>query len=391
LSQSSQRKAAATVAGLALGTAVGFNIANVGPAAEVVSHAYGVHLGTVGFLTTALFVTHLVMQIPGGKLVDRRGARNLGMAALGVIALGNIVALLAGSFALGLIGRLIAGIGTGVGFIAGSDYIRATVGSATAQGLYGAAGVGGGGLAIAVVPLATPLLDWRAPYLTALICAGAVLVCLPLAPGDRRRVEPAGRSARARTMEIVADRRLYPLALAHTASFGLSVIAGNWAVSLLQHDGYGRRLAGGVAALTLLGGLVTRPLGGRAVQRWHEGAARLLGASMIGGAAGTVLLLLDIPLWARIVGAALLGLAAGIPFAAAFTGAQVIRRDSPAAAIGFINSCATLLIALGTPLVGVTFSMPGHGRAGFAAIAGLWALSTLAVRPSKLPELPPAG
>jgi hypothetical protein len=34
------------------------------------------------------------------------------------------------------------------------------------------------------------------------------------------------------------------LAVAHSASFGLSVIVGTWAVSLLQHDGYGRRLAG---------------------------------------------------------------------------------------------------------------------------------------------------
>jgi MFS transporter, NNP family, nitrate/nitrite transporter len=388
VSQSSQRHAAATAAGLALGVAVGFNIANVGPAAEVVSRAYGVRLGTVGFLTTALFVTHLAMQIPGGRLVDRRGARNLGTLALAVIVLGNILPLLAGSFALGLVGRFIAGVGTGVGFIAGSDYIRATVGSASAQGLYGAAGVGGGGLAIALVPLTTPLLDWRAPYVTALICACAVLVCLPFAPRDRRRGEPPRRSARATTSDIVTDRRLYPLAVAHTASFGLSVIVGNWAVSLLQHDGYGRRLAGAVAALTLLGGLVTRPLGGRALQRWHERAAWLLGASMVGGAAGTVLLLLDIPLSARIVGASLLGLAAGIPFAAAFTGAQAIRRDSPGAATGFINSCATLLIAVGTPLVGATFSIPGHGRVGFAAIAGLWALSALAVRPSKLPALP---
>lgn len=360
----------------------------MGPAAGVLSRAYGVGLGTIGFLTTALFVTHLAMQIPGGKLVDRRGARNLGTVALAVIVLGNILALLVGSFAIGLVGRLIAGLGTGVGFIAGSDYIRATVGSASAQGLYGAAGVGGGGLAIAVVPLATPMLDWRAPYVTALICACAVLVCLPFAPRDRGRGEPLRRSARATTAEIVTDRRLHPLAVAHAASFGLSVVIGNWAVSLLQHDGYGRRLAGAVAALTLLGGLVTRPLAGRALQRWHEGAAWLLGASMVGGAVGTLLLALDIPLPVRVVGASLLGLAAGVPFAAAFTGAQVIRRDSPGAAIGFINSCATLLIALGTPLVGVTFSMPGHGRAGFAAIAGLWALAALAVRPANLPRLP---
>jgi MFS family permease len=354
----------------------------------VVSQAYDVRLGTVGFLTTALFVTHLAMQIPGGRLVDQRGARNLGTGALAVIALGNILALVVESFAIGLVARLIAGIGTGVGFIAGSDYVRATVGSASAQGLYGAAAVGGGGLAIAVVPLTTPALDWRAPYATALVCACAVLVFLPLAPRDRAKGERVARSARPSTADIVRDRRLYPLAVAHTASFGLSVIVGNWAVSLLQHDGYGRRLAGAVAALTLLGGLVTRPLGGRALQQWRERAAWLLGASMVAGAGGTLLLLLDIPLSARIAGAAVLGLAAGIPFAAAFTGAQVIRRDGPAAAIGFINSSATLVIAVGTPLVGFTFALPGHGRAGFAAIAALWALACLAVRPSKLPVVP---
>jgi hypothetical protein len=36
-----------------------------------VSQAYGIRLATVGFLTTALFVTHLVMQIPGGRLPSK--------------------------------------------------------------------------------------------------------------------------------------------------------------------------------------------------------------------------------------------------------------------------------------------------------------------------------
>ena len=79
----------AAAAGVAIGLAVGYNIANVGPAAQVVSDAYGVRLGFVGLLTTALFVTHLVMQIPGGKLVDRRGARTLAGVALGLIVIGN--------------------------------------------------------------------------------------------------------------------------------------------------------------------------------------------------------------------------------------------------------------------------------------------------------------
>jgi MFS family permease len=150
---------AATGAGVALGAAVGFNLANVGPVADVVSGAYGVRLGAIGFLTTALFVTHLALQIPGGRLVDQRGARTLAMCALGAVMLGNLLALLVASFAVGVVGRLVAGVGTGIGFVSGADYVRATVGTASAQGLYGAAGVGGAGLAIATVPLAAPALD----------------------------------------------------------------------------------------------------------------------------------------------------------------------------------------------------------------------------------------
>ena len=352
----------------------------------MLANAYDVRLGTIGFLTTALFVTHLAMQIPGGRLVDQHGARTLGMFALALVALGNLLALLMPSFTLGLVGRLVSGLGTGVGFVAGSDYVRATVGTASAQGIYGAAAVGGGGIAIAIVPVTAPWLDWRAPYGTALICACVVLVCLPLAPRDRGGRKRARRVDQTSAADIVRDRRLYPLAVAHTASFGLSVIVGNWAVSLLQHDGYGRRLAGAVAALTLLGGLVTRPIGGRIFQRQPENAARLLAVSMVAGAIGTLLLLWNIPLLARIAGAALLGLAAGIPFAVAFTGAQLIRPDAPGAAIGFINSCATLLIVVGTPLIGFTLAPPGHGRAGFLAIAVLWALACFAVRPSGADE-----
>lgn len=377
----------AIAAGVALGAAAGYNIANLGPSADVLAAHYGVRLGAIGFLTTALFVTHLAMQIPGGRLVDEHGARLLGVVALGVVVAGNLFLLLVPTFAGAVAGRLFTGLGTGIAFVAGSEYVRATVGTPGSQGIYGASGVGGGGLALAVVPLAVPSLAWRASYATALVFAAVVLLSLPLAPrdrprGDRRRPRQVGIG------EIVRDRRLYPLAVAHTASFGLSVIVGTWTVPLLQQDGYGRRLAGAVAALALLGGIVTRPLGGRIVQHEPRRAARLLGWSMLLGAAGTVLLLLDVPLGVRIAGAALLGLAAGLPFAAVFAGAQRLRPDAPGAAVGFVNSCATFVILVGAPLVGFTFSLPGHGRLGFALVAGAWALAFLAVRPSRLPALP---
>jgi hypothetical protein len=106
---------------------------------------------------------------------------------------------------------------------------------------------------------------------------------------------------------------------------------------------------------------------------------------MLAAAAGTVLLLFDLPLPVRVVGAALLGLAAGLPFAAAFAGAQLLRPDRPGAAVGFVNSCATAVILVGTPLVGLTFSLPGDGRAGFAAIAAALVLAYAPVRRTVLP------
>jgi predicted MFS family arabinose efflux permease len=166
----------------------------------------------------------------------------------------------------------------------------------------------------------------------------------------------------------------------HTASFGVSVIAGNWIVDLLADDAHSRRLAGVVGALILLLGLVTRPLGGWLLRSRPDGARRLLGASIVATAAGLGMLATPVPLALLVAGVAVAGLAAGIPFAAAFAGAQRLRPDAPAAAVGVVNSAATLAILVGTPLVGLTFSLPGDGRIGFAVLAGGCAAALAVVR-----------
>src|SRR3954447_5736952 len=141
LSRSSKRWAAA--GGYGLGAGAGFNISTVGPAADVLSHEYGVRLGTIGFLTTALFVSHLAMQIPGGRLVDRHGARTMGTVALLIVIAGNALGLVAGTFAVAVLARLVTGLGTGVGFVAGADYVRRRSASRPRRGTSGAASAGG--------------------------------------------------------------------------------------------------------------------------------------------------------------------------------------------------------------------------------------------------------
>jgi predicted MFS family arabinose efflux permease len=291
-----------------------------------------------------------------------------------VVVAGNALALAGPWFPLAVVARLVVGLGTGVGFVAGADYVRWASASPTAQGLFGGAGVGGGGAALAIVPL---LSGWRAPYASAAVLAVVLGLALAAAPADERRRPTERRPARA---PVVRDRRLYPLAVLHTASFSLTVIAGNWIVDLLDDHGHSRRLAGAVGALILLLGLPTRPFGGWIVRARPDGVRAALAGSIVAGAAGLALLALPLPLPVLVLASAVAGLAAGIPFAPAFSGAQRLRPDAPAAAVGFVNAVATLAIIVGTPLVGLTFSLAGEGRLGFLLLASLWLAALPAVR-----------
>ena len=371
------RSTLAVPAALALGAGVTWNISNVNPVADSLGPQYGVSLATIGLFTTALFVTHLLVQVPSGRAADRFGARRVGFAAVGFVALGNLVCLVAPAPALAVVGRAIVGIGSGSGFVAGADYMRSTNPSPFLQGVYGGSTMAGGGLAIAIVPQLEPWLGWRAAYWTALVIAAAVCLVLLAAPADSARVPSRRRG-------LVADRRLLRLAAIHAATFGLSVIAADWSFELLTHHGHGRRSSALIAALFLLAGMVTRPFGGLLIRR-RPGVARLaVVLSLAVGSSATLLLALPLPLAVLGVAALLAGLAAGLPLATVFTRAQAIAPEAPAAAIGLVNGGAVLVIVVGVPLAGLSFSLPGDGRIGFAVIGLLWAAGLLVIRSSTL-------
>ena len=368
----------AIVGGCALGLATGWNISNTGAIASELAHRYGIGLATVGLFTTALFTTHLAAQIPGGRASDRFGARRAGLVALVVIAIFSGVSMVAPVAWLAIVTRALTGIGTGVAFIAGSAYVRAVGGSPAMQGVFGGFGLAGGGFALAVVPQVERLVGWRAPYATAVAVALLGLVVLGVAPADERRARP--RPAAGLRAGVLLDRRLYRLAVLYSASLGLSVTVGNWVVTLLdRHGGLGKGTAGAIGSLTLALGILTRPLGGWILHE-HPARARLaVGASLAGGAAGTLLLAVARPPLVAALGAALVGVAAGIPFAPSFTGAALLRPDSPAAAVGLVNGAAAAVILVGTPLLGLSFGLPGDGRAGFCVVAALWLGALLAL------------
>jgi len=361
----------AVLGGCALGLATGWNIANIGAVAQPLATAYGIGLATVGLFTTALFVTHLALQIPAGKASDRFGPRRVGLLGLVLIAVFSAISLIAHDTALTLATRALTGVGTGLSFIAGSAYVRAQGGSPFAQGLFGGVGLAGGGLALAVVPPVEDWIGWRAPFATSLCVALAGVLLLAVSPGDGPRHKASAGTRRG--SGILRDTRLYSLAVLYAASLGLSVVIGNWIVTLL-HDqgGLDKGTAGAIGALTLALGIVTRPLGGWILHSRPERMRAAVGASLLAGAAGTLLLAAAKPPALVAVGAALVGLAAGIPFAPAFTGAALTRPDAAAAAVGLVNGAASVVALVGTPLLGLSFSLPGGGRTGFVVVAGLW-------------------
>ena len=368
----SRWKLRAAAGGLAPALSAGWNVANTGAVADGLAHAYGVSLAVVGLFTTALFVTHALLQVPAGRLCDRFGARVVGTTGLAITAVASALALTwrEAGFAIGM--RAVAGVGTGLSFVSGSDYVRSTIGSAVAQGAYGAGSMAAGGIAIAVVPQWG---SWQAPFATAAVVAGVGAVLLAAAPYQRGGA--AGYVHKSRRLRLrLSDRRLLRLAAMHSASFGLSVVLGNWVVTLLERaGGDSKSVAGAAGSLILLLGVITRPLGGHLY-----GRTTLLRASFIVGGAATALLAVATPLPLVFVAAGLIGLAAGVPFAPSFTGAARLHPESPGEAVGLVNMTAAVTILVATPLVGLTFSLPGQGRIGFGVVAALWAATAVTVR-----------
>jgi nitrate/nitrite transporter NarK len=364
----------AVAGGSAVGFSAGWNIADVGAVADELAAVYGVSLGVIGLFTAVLFLVHMLMQLPAGRLSDRLGPGRVCAAGLAVMALGNAIACVAPEPALALGARALLGVGTALGFIGGSDFVRASGGSPFAQGLYGGLATAGGGVALAVVPAVEPSLGWRAPYATAIVVAVAAAAMLLAAPRVPRVTR--GASDRTPVRALVRDGRLLRLGAVFAASFGLSVVIANWVVTLLERESaLSSEAAGAIGALTLVLGVVSRPLGGWILDRRPDRVRAAIVLAALAGAAGTLALTAGSTALA-VAGALVVGLVAGISFAPAFTGAAALYPESPATAIGLVNASGAATILAGTALAGVAFAA-GAGVWSFAVLAVLWAASAL--------------
>lgn len=352
------------IAAYACGTGVSWNIANVGPMAEAVSQHYGIALASVGLFTAVLFGAELASMTAIGWATQRYGPRFLGLLALGLCTIGNLLTLATSSIEIALLLRFVVGFGVGLGFVGGLTYVQQLGGDTLNQGVYGGLSLAMGGLAVGVVPLFASSMGWQAPFVTAAVVGVVAMFVVALGPGAGIT---NGSGQGGGFVWVLRDPRLLRFAIVHSASFSLGIVLSNWVVTLLdRRGGYELKLAGMVGALILIAGIVARPGGGLYTHMRPEHSRRVIQVGLLLGAVGTLLLGIAPEPALAIPGAILVGLAAGLPFGPAMSGLGRTFHANPGAAFGAVNFWAEIVIVIGTPLVGFTFSLPGTGLLGFA-------------------------
>lgn len=369
---------------VALGFVFSINYTNHAPLVPTLVKELGITFTQAGFLTTAIFLTHGLLQIPGGNLADRLGAHRTGLLSLFVIAISNLAMGCATTYHQLLALKGMVGIGTGLAFISGARYIAtffAGKGIQKAQGLYGAAVVLGAGFVIYGIPVLSALVGWHNIFILTGSLAGLLaLFWLLLAPSTPAHDGTAGVS----WPVALGNPNIWLLALIQLGSFGTVVSAGVWVnTSLIKAFHLPSQQAGMIGSTVLLLGVLSRPLGGAILDSTRLTTRQLLFWSCIGLAIGFVWIGLADNIYLSVSGIIFTGIMAGLPFAGIFNAARDHCPTRPGVAMGFVNTGGAMGVMVLPPVIGHLADLTGAFISGFFAL-GVMALlatgSSLAIR-----------
>jgi nitrate/nitrite transporter NarK len=350
-----------------VGFAFSANYTNHAPLVPALTQAFGFSLALAGFLTTGIFLTHAAMQIPGGHMADRLGARRVVTIALAQVCLGNFA--IASSYWQLLFWKIFVGLGTGTTFVAGARYVSAAYsgnGSQIAQGYYGGSILLGSGFVIFAVPRFAATLGWQGGFLvTAAVATAAWVFWVFAAPASSGESHLPG-SFRG----MIANPQLWLLGLVQMASFGLVLVVSTWITTFLRRElGVDAGRAGMLGSLALMLGIIMRPLGGVLLRR--IGVRPLLRFSVILSAAGCFLLAQagNSVIWTALA-IVFVGVGCGCPYAALFTRAAALYPGRAGAAMGLVNMLGIIMILAAPPLIGWLVDWSGSFQSSFFALGG---------------------
>ncbi|GAB3456953.1 MFS transporter [Massilia terrae] len=321
--------------------------------------------GQLGLLTSALFFSFALVQLPVGIALDRYGPRRVQLAMMLVAAAGIFMFARAHTFVQLVLARTVMGLGLGGCFMSAMKAICTWISPAKLPSVNGyliAAGGLGAATATTPVRLALQFTDWRGLFvvLAGLTAIAGLLVGL-LSP--ERQVERRLRSPVLQSMREVyrhpAFRETAALVLVpHTVFFGIQGLwIGRWlsdaahfsdaAVAYLLYMGMAAVIFGAIGT-----GMITEWAGRRGWKPLDVAAAGVLlftlaqAAMMLNYAPGFQLLSVLFTL---------VGSVTGIEY-------TIVAQQMPRELTGRASTCLNLLIFIGAFLV----------QAGFGQVIGMW-------------------
>lgn len=359
------------VCACAIGFAFSCNYTNHAPLIPLLIKQFGFTKAMAGLLTTAMFLTHAAMQIPGGHLADRFGGRTMIKIALTIVVLGNIGITYSHGYSELLLWKSFIGLGTGTSFIAGARYISQLVPAeelSRAQGYYGASILLGSGFVIFMVPRIAQATSWRGAFLsTAGIALLFLFIWIVFSPKPILKTHlPTKLSS------LLLHPQLWVLGIVQMASFGLVIVIGSWITLLLKQQLLitNPLFISAIASLVVLIGVITRPLGGVLVTAL--GTKLLLQISFLLNTIGCLLLaFVGSSLFIALFAIVLLGIGCGLPYATIFERATILFPGRAGAAKGLVNMLGVIMILIGTPLVGYVADVSGKFTNAFIVLGCL--------------------
>lgn len=239
----------------------------------------------LGNLAAAYTYTYLVMQIPGGVLVDRLGPRRISILTGTALAAGSVLLGIAPSAPIAFMGRLLLGFGGSVILINifkfQASWFRPNE-FATLAGLALFLSSLGNLLASTPLSISVGLIGWRGSFLLAGMVTVLVVVICAIIIRDRDEVQNPGLkngSGHAPNSETVGfmstsllkmlpklfiNGRLWILFLINTGIYGgFIVFSGTWGVSYLVHVyGFGLEKASYFIIPAFVGYMIGAPMVG---------------------------------------------------------------------------------------------------------------------------------
>ncbi|MGA3114890.1 MAG: MFS transporter [Syntrophobacteraceae bacterium] len=372
-------------------TALGFvfsaNYTNHGPLVPTLVKDLNITLALAGFLTTAIFLTHGALQIPGGALADKLGAKRVALWSLVIITVGNCLIGLASSYYQIIALKFIIGIGTGAAFIAGARYVPTFFAGKEiqlAQGVYGGSILLGSGFVIYGVPQLLAAVGWHGVFFVTGSMAGVLAVLWHVIAPD---TPIHAASPKINWTNVLANPNIWLLSGAQLGSFGVIIAAGVWVNTLLIKSIHlDPKSAGMVGSTVLLLGIISRPLGGLILGHKLLSTKPLLVLACAGLALGFAWMGLSTTMGMATLAIIFTGIMAGLPFAGIFNGARDNCPATPGVAMGFVNTWGAAGVMILPPIIGRLVDVTGTFVSGFYVLAGVAmaaSLGCLALKPPK--------